>query len=414
MVKKGFLIILTFLSMSVSSQVLTGIDVLEKTGFEALRSKRVGLITNPTGVNRSLRSTIDILSSAEAKAQGVELVALFAPEHGVRGDVPAGEVVSNTVDAATGAMIYSLYGNGMKPKKEMLVGLDALVFDIADIGSRSYTFISTLGLAMEAAAQSGIEFYVLDRPNPASGTKVEGGGVKEGFSSFVSKYDIPYLHGMTVGELAKLYAGEGFLDATPTLTVVEMEGWSRTTKWEDTGLEWVLTSPHIPQPKTAQLYPVTGMVGELQTINIGVGYTIPFETMAAEWIDDAESLSNRLNNKGLRGVTFRPIHYTPYYGSGAKKSLHGVQIHITDFDSASITLIGFHVLEELIAMYPDRNPLKAATASRIEMFDKVLGCSELRQRFIKDGYKLTFTTLKWWRESHKEFLPTRSKYLLYD
>lgn len=399
--------------MSVSAQVLTGIDVLEADGFRQLSGKRIGLITNPTGVNKSLRSTIEILSSAEARSAGVELVALFAPEHGVRGDIPAGKVVSNVRDAESGAMVYSLYGNGMKPTAEMLRGLDALVFDIADIGSRSYTFISTLGLAIEAAGASGIEFVVLDRPNPLGGLKVEGAGVSDGYSSFVSKYDIPYLHGMTVGELAQLYVGEGFLKTNPTLTVVAMRGWSRSYNWADTGLSWVPTSPHIPFWETSMLYPVTGMIGELSTLNIGVGYTLPFQTFAADWITDAEGLARRLNAKNLEGITFRPIHYTPYYGSGKGKSLHGVQIHITDFNNANITLVGFHVLEELISLYPEHNPLKAAKSDRIAMFDKVLGGNALRNRFTMAGYRLTPQIINWWLSQSVGFESLRQKYLLY-
>lgn len=399
--------------MSVSAQVLTGIDVLEASGFQQISGKRIGLITNPTGVNSSLRSTIEILSSERAKQAGVKLVALYAPEHGVRGDIPAGKVVSNVRDSQTGAMVYSLYGNGMKPTREMLSGIDALIFDIADIGSRSYTFISTLGLAMEAAGQSGIEFIVLDRPNPLGGLKVEGKGVSEGYHSFVSKYNIPYLHGMTVGELAQLYVGEGFLSHNPTLTVIPIEGWQRSDNWTATGLTWVATSPHIPYWETSMLYPITGMIGELSTLNIGVGYTLPFQTFAAEWIEDAESLAERLNAKGLKGIIFRPIHYTPYYGSGKGKSLHGVQLHVTDFNNATITLIGFHVLEELISLYPEYNPLTTATKERIDMFDKVLGGNALRQRFTESGYRLTPAIIEWWLSESLSFESLRKRYLLY-
>ncbi len=414
MIKKIVTLLLLLTSMSVNAQVLTGIDVLEANGFEQLRGKRIGLITNPTGVNRHLRSTIDILSSTDAKLAGVELVALFAPEHGVRGDIEAGEVVSNVVDRATGAMVYSLYGNGMKPKADMLAGLDALVFDIADIGSRSYTFISTLGLAIEAAGENGLEFVVLDRPNPVGGTKVEGGGVKSGYSSFVSKYNVPYIHGMTVGELARLYVGEGFLKANPeVLTIVAMQGWIRGSQWDSTGLNWVPTSPHIPQWRTAMLYPVTGMVGELQTINIGVGYTLPFELLGAEWITDAQRLATMLNSRDIKGVTFRPIHYKPYYGSKKGMAVNGVQVHITDFQSAPITLIGLYVLEEIIKMHPNKNPLKLAKSDRISMFDKVLGSSELRERFIAAGYRVSSDMEQWWLSSHHWFMPIREKYLLY-
>lgn len=412
--KKLLIALFLCLALPTSAQVLTGIDVLQSNGFAQLRNKRIGLITNPTGVNGNLHSTIDILSSTEARAAGVDLVALFAPEHGVRGDVPAGEKVPTARDASTGAMVYSLYGNGMKPKPEMLKGIDALVFDIADIGSRSYTFISTLGLAIEAAGEAGIEFVVLDRPNPLGGTKVEGGGVKQGFSSFVSKYNVPYIHGLTMGELARLYVGEGFLKATPKhLTIVAMQGWMRAAQWSETGLQWVPTSPHIPQWTTSIYYPITGMVGELQTLNIGVGYTLPFELMGAEWIADAEGLAEKLNKRGIAGVTFRPIHYKPFYGSGKEKYLHGVQIHVTDLQNAPLTLVGLYVLEEIIKAHPDRNPFLAATKDRIAMYDKVLGSSELRERFAAAGYRLTDEIVKWWQAESRWFAPIRAKYLLY-
>ncbi len=415
--KKFILFSLIFISSvtnSTKAQVQLGVDMLCEMNFEPLQNKRVGLITNPTGVDSELVSTIDILTSSEAKQVGVKLVALFAPEHGVRGDIEAGKVVPSHRDPKTGAMVHSLYGNGMKPKPQMLEGIDILIFDIADIGSRSYTFISTLGLAIEAAGESGKEFMVLDRPNPTGGVKVEGGGVKDGFSSFVSKYNIPYLHGMTVGELAKLYVGEGLLKANPTkLTVIEMSGWQRGMSWEQTGLQWVAPSPHIPYPQTAIYYPVTGMAGELQTLNIGVGYLLPFHLFGADWIDDADAMSRRLNNLDIDGVLFRPIHYVPYYGSSKTKRVHGVQVHITDFDKAPITLIGFYVMEDIIKNYPTHNPIKLATPARIEMFDKVLGSSELRQKFQQAEYKMAPEIKAWWGEQHKWFLPIRAKYLLY-
>lgn len=407
-------ILLTLSLTSLTAQVLTGIDVLQANGFEELKNKRVGLITNPTGVNKDMRSTIEILNSPEAKAAGVELVALYAPEHGVRGDIAAGVTVSNVKDEQTGAMIYSLYGNGMKPKPEMLKDVDALVFDIADIGSRSYTFISTLGLAIEAAGENNLEFIVLDRPNPLGGTKVEGGGVKSGFSSFVSKYNVPYIHGLTVGELARLYVGEGFLKAnTVKLSVVAMVGWNRDMEFPETGLNFVPTSPHIPHWSTSIYYPITGMVGELQTINIGVGYTLPFELFCAEWITDAEGVAKSLNSRGIKGVQFRPIHITPYYGSAKGKGIHGVQMHVVDLQQAELTLIGLYVMEELIKRYPANNPFVKAKSDRISMYDKVLGSSDLRTRFAAAGYKLTDAIVDWWRAESEWFDDVRSKYLLY-
>lgn len=394
-------------------QVKLGVDVLQASGFEALQGKRVGLITNPTGVNGDMVSTIEILSSRSAKEAGVELVALFAPEHGVRGDVPAGLKVENVKDKS-GATVFSLYGNGYKPKPEMLKDIDALVFDIQDIGSRSYTFISTLGLAMEAATENGIEFVVLDRPNPLGGRKIEGGTVESGFSSFVSKYPVPYIHSLTVGELARVYNGERMLKngVQCKLTVVEMEGWSREMKWEDCGLQWVATSPHIPQAKTAVYYPVTGVAGELQIINIGVGYTLPFEIFATEWIADAEKLANRLNSNKIEGVTFRPIHFTPFYGSAKGKLIHGVQIHVTDLDKAPLTLLMFYVFEALREQYPNQPMIESASSDRLSMFDKVMGSSKLRQAFTASGYRVN-AIKEAWQKSSAWFTPVAQKYYIY-
>ncbi|MDZ7796195.1 MAG: DUF1343 domain-containing protein [Candidatus Marinimicrobia bacterium] len=231
--------------------VKLGIDVLEENGFDVLKGKRVGLITNPTGVNRHLKSTIDVLFEAPE----VELVALYGPEHGVRGNYAAGEKVQDAVDQATGVPMYSLYGSRRAPSEESLADVDVLVIDIQDIGCRSYTYISTMGYCMEAAAKYGKEFVVLDRPNPLTGNIVEGATVKDGFHSGVSAYKIPYVHGLTIGELAKVYDEEGLLKDSVKcdLTVVPMKGWERRMSFEETGLSWVPSSPHVPEGSTPVL-----------------------------------------------------------------------------------------------------------------------------------------------------------------
>ena len=277
----------------------TGIEVLEKSGFGILKGKKVGLITNPTGVDHNLRSTIDILYNAP----GIKLVALFAPEHGIRGEFVAGEYVASQTDALTGLPVYSLHGSTRKPTPDMLKGIDVLVYDIQDIGSRSYTFISTMGLAMEAAAENNIEFVVLDRPNPLGGIKMEGPLTRQGFVSFVSQYEIPYIHGLTAGELAMFLNGEGLLKDGEkcNLKVIKMEGWTRNMLFEDTGLQWIPSSPNIPEITSPLFYPVTGIAGELYVVNIGVGYTLPFKLFGADWID-ADSLSVGLNSLSHSGV----------------------------------------------------------------------------------------------------------------
>jgi len=411
--KKLFLLAVCLWAYAASAQVKTGVEVLREDGFKALAGKRVGLITNPTGIDSRMISTVDILNSPEARKAGVKLTALFAPEHGVRGNIAAGEAVGTSVDPSTGITVYSLYGNGHKPKPEMLKEVDVLVFDIQDIGSRSYTFISTLGLCMEAAAENSKEFMVLDRPNPLAGYKVEGALVEKGFSSFVSKYPIPYIHGMTVGELAALYNGEGMLRnaAKCTLKVVPMDGWTREMTFDMTGLPWVPTSPHIPNAKSPYYYPVTGMIGELGMINIGVGYTMPFELFGATWIDNAEKLASNLNALKLPGVLFRPMHYKPFYGGGKDKDMHGLQVIVTSMD-APLTLIPFYVVQEIVKMYPSKSPFASANADRIAMFDKVMGCDWVRKEFVAGGHKVDAIKSKW-DTAPVPFLPVRNKYLLY-
>jgi uncharacterized protein YbbC (DUF1343 family) len=396
------------MAFTFGQNVETGLEMFVSTNFEIIKGKRAGLITNPTGVDRKLKSGIDILF----KAPGVKLVALFSPEHGVRGDFSAGELVGKTVDPYTGLPVYSLYGKTRKPTKEMLNGIDVLVYDIQDIGSRSYTFISTLGLAMEAAAENNIPFVVLDRPNPLGGIRMEGAITKPEFTSFVSQFPIPYIHGLTVGELAELLNGEGLLKdgIKCDLTVIRMKGWKRTMYFEETGLPWVPSSPHIPHADTPLFYPATGILGELYVISIGVGYTLPFELFAAEWID-ADSLGSSMNKLGLPGVIFRPVHFKPYYSVSQGKAIHGVQIHITDYRIAPLSLIQFYLLQETHKLWPDKNVFDLCEKARLDMFDKVCGTDKIRLRFTKD-FSVS-SILELWNSEIPEFRKKAEKYFLY-
>ncbi len=375
-----FLVLAPSLALGSAPRVLPGIDVLRDRGFDILKGKRVGLITNATGVDAGLRSTIDVLF----EAPGVTLAALYGPEHGVRGDYAAGDLVGTYTDPSTGLTVYSLYGRTRKPTPDMLKGIDVLVYDIQDIGCRSYTYISTMGLAMEAAAEQHIPFVVLDRPNPLGGVRIEGNIVEQGFFSFVSQFPIPYVYGLTCGELARLLNEQGMLagSARCSLTVVPMKGWKREMTFEDTGLFWVPTSPHIPQAVTPEYYVSTGVIGELGVTSEGVGYTLPFEVYAAEWIDPAE-LSKRMNDLRLPGVLFRPISFKPFYGRDKDKPLHGVQIHFVDAANANLLRLQFFFLQVHHELYPNKNPFSLAGSSRITMFDKVAGTDQVRIRFQK-------------------------------
>ncbi|WP_129594195.1 exo-beta-N-acetylmuramidase NamZ family protein [Seramator thermalis] len=387
-------------------RIKTGIEILKETNFGVLKGKRIGLITNPTGVDNQLKSTIDILHEAPS----VQLVALYGPEHGVRGDVYAGDKVDTFVDSNTGLPVYSLYGKTRKPTKEMIANIDALVYDIQDIGTRSYTYISTMYLAMQAAAENGIEFIVLDRPNPLTGTKVEGCLTEDNFISFVSQLKIPYVYGLTCGELAKLINGEFMHENPCKLTVVKMKKWKRKMSFDDTGLAWVPASPHIPFAHSANYYPVSGILGELGYMSIGVGYTLPFELFAAEWID-AEEFAKALNAKKLPGIIFRPIHIKPYYSVGQGKNLQGVQVYITDFQKARLSDIQFRVMEVAAQLYPDQKVFEHADAKRFDMFDKVCGTDFIRREFSKN-YRFS-DIQSYWTKDEASFKALSKKYYLY-
>ena len=405
---KLFVIAILFFN-GLFAQVKPGIEVLRENRFKCLEGKKVGLITNPTGVDSRLKSTIDILF----EAPNVNLVALYSPEHGIRGDVTAGGQVADSTDPLTGLPVYSLYGAAKKPTSKMLQGIDVLVYDMQDIGCRSYTYISTMGLAMEAAAENNIEFVVLDRPNPLGGNKFEGQpNVEPELVSLVSQFPITYVHGFTLGELATFLNTESLLTnkVRCKLTVIKMKGWKRKMNFEATGLPWIITSPHVPHPATAYFYTVSGILGELYSFNIGVGYTLPFELFAAEWID-AEKLATNLNGLKLPGVRFRPMHYKPYYGAQKDIYLHGVQTYITDVNKIPLTLIQFYVLQECYKLHPDKNVFELCDPSRLNMFDKVCGTSKIRETFTKDFTVKSIQEI--WDKDVDNFKKKAKHYFLY-
>ena len=387
-------------------RIQTGIEVLKNSNFKLLEGKRVGLITNPTGVDNQLKSTIDILH----EAPNVNLVALFGPEHGVRGDVHAGDHVDNSSDPTTGLPVGSLYGKTRKATPDMLKGIDGLVYDIQDIGCRSFTYISTMGLAMEAAAENNIEFVVLDRPNPLGGLKVEGNLAEDGYISFVSQFKIPYLYGLTCGELAQMLNEENMLAKQCKLTVVKMKGWKRKMDYTQTGLQWIPSSPHIPHAHSAFFYPVSGIVGELGYLSIGVGYTIPFQMFAADWIK-AEEFASALNNLHLPGVHFRPMHLKPFYSVGVGTQMQGVQVHLTDYQKANLSEIQFYVMQVIAQLYPDKAVFANANEKRFDMFDKVSGSNQIRLLFAKNN---RFEDIQaYWNKDVEAFKKLSKKYYLY-
>lgn len=387
------------------ANVKTGIEVLREDGFKVLEGKRVGLTTNPTGVDSQLKSTIDILW----EAPNVNLVALYGPEHGVRGNVHAGDHVDNEVDKKTGLKMYSLYGKTKKPNKEMMDEIDVMVYDIQDNGCRSYTYISTLGMLMEACIEHGKELVVLDRPNPLGGNKIEGCLVEDGYISFVSQFKIPYLYGQTPGELA-LYLNATDYENKCKLIVVKMKGWKRDMTWDETGLEWIVASPHVPHGQSAVFYPVTGIFGEFGYISIGVGYTLPFEVMGAPWIS-ADTLSEALNALNLPGVYFRPIYYKPYYSTFKGELCQGVQIHILDYEVARLSEIQFLVVQELMRLWPEKDWFELCNQKRFNMFDKVCGTNKIREEF---GKRYQWEDIReYWYKDVENYRKASSKYYLY-
>ena len=405
-IKGLFLSILLIFTATISAaKVQTGIEVLRADGFKLLEGKRVGLTTNPTGVDSNLKSTIDILWEAE----NVNLVALYGPEHGVRGNVHAGDVVDNEVDKKTGLKMYSLYGKTKKPNKEMMDEIDVMVYDIQDNGCRSYTYISTMGMLMEACIEHGKELIVLDRPNPLGGEKIEGCLVEDGYISFVSQFKIPYLYGQTPGELA-LYLNATDYENKCKLTVVEMKGWERDMTWDETGLEWIVASPHVPHGQSAVFYPVTGIFGEFGYISIGVGYTLPSEVMGAPWIS-ADTLAEAMNALELPGLEFRPIYYKPYYSTFQGELCQGVQIHILDYEKARLSEVQFLVVQELMRLWPEKDWFQLCNQKRFGMFDKVCGTNKIREMF---GKRYQWEDIReYWYKDVEAYREASSKYYLY-
>lgn len=389
-------------------KIKTGIEVLKSQNFKVLEGKRVGLITNPTGVDNNLVSDVDIL----AAASNVNLVALYGPEHGVRGNAHAGDAVGDDKDPVTGLPVYSLYGKTRKATPDMLKDVDVLVYDIQDNGCRSFTYISTMGLAMEAAAENGKEFVVLDRPNPLTGNKIEGNLTEDDCISFVSQFKIPYIYGLTCGELATYINENGLLKngVKCKLTVVKMKGWKRNMDYEKTGLQWIPSSPHVPHGNSSFYYPVSGIVGEFGYVSIGVGYTIPFEMFGAPWIK-ADELADAMNALNLPGVIFRPIYAKPFYSVFSGQQIEGVQVHITDMEKAPLTPINFLFMQEAARLYPDYKFFEKADKGRYNMFDIVCGSKYIRETFSKNHRWADIES--YWNKDVESFRAKSKKFYLY-
>ena len=374
-----------------------GIHVLLHQRLDLIEGKNVGLITNPTGVNRRLVSDIDLI----AHAPGVHLVALFGPEHGIRGAHQAGANVGSYGDPQTGAPVYSLYGKDRQPTPQMLKGVDVLVFDIQPVGTRFYTYLYTMADAMKAAAQAHIPFVVLDRPNPLSGIKVQGPVLEPKYASFVGQYPIALRYGMTVGELAELFNTEFHIGAQ--LTVVKMRGWNRSMYYDDTPLQFVMPSPNMPTPTTALVYPGFGLI-EGTNVSEGRGTTRPFELLGAPWID-AVKLADALNKANLPGVRFRPVHFTPTFSKYQGVLCNGVQVHVLDRQAFNPVVAGLTAIETIRELYPKEFEFKKAH------FDNLIGNDWVREDIEKDVPVSEIRAR--WQAPLSRFEQVRRKYLLY-
>jgi len=411
-----------------SPQVMLGIDVLEAQNFAPLRGKRLGLLTHPAGVDRRGISTVEVL----AHAPGVKLVALFGPEHGIYGDAPASADVAHTVDRRTGLPVYSLYGKACptnRPSKAMLKGIDAMVIDLQDIGSRSYTFINAMKWAMEGCFENGVEVIVLDRPNPLGGLKVSGPLLdaslcdSRAHRNAVGAFCVPYVHGLTIGELARVAkdlrppTGLDLPDRVRTkgkLTVIPMRGWTRSMRWSDTGLNWVPTSPLIADFAAVEGYPMVGLGAFWDAPRIdtgfrhGIGRSYPFRGISRPGVKP-DALLKELNSFDLHGVRFHPVSAPDKDG----KPQTGLFVEIIDYDAWDPTELNF-VLMKLACRLDPKNPFLPAKGRDFGGFVRHMGSPEFLAALQRDGAHIDLATwLNRWREQDHAYQQQSRKYWLY-
>lgn len=411
-VKLLILFFCSFCAFLRADPVELGIDRLFSENFaDAIKGKRIGLITNHTGVNSQLRSTLDLFRERKKE---FSLVAIFTPEHGLSGVGRSSEEMEggkNQPKSIDGIPVYSLHGATRRPTAQMLKKTQVLVYDIQEIGCRSYTYASTLFYVMEEAAKLHIPVIVLDRPNPMGGIVVDGPMLQEKWRSFLGYVNVPYCHGMTIGELARFFNGEYKIGCN--LKVIGMRGWKRTMTYKETGLPWLPTSPYIPEPDTPFYYASTGILGAIGLVNIGIGYTLPFKVVGAPWLN-AESFATKLNAQKLPGVTFVPFRYRPFYGLYRDQDCQGVKIAITNPRAYRPLAVQYLIIGMLKSLYPKRfeERLAQLTAADRSIFCKVNGTDETLKIMESEqyiGWKLASHD----EEKRKEFLEKRKQYLLY-
>jgi len=381
--------------------VKTGLEVFldRDGGFNQLR---YGLLANQTSVNQHLVHSVVLLSAK------VDLQLILSPEHGLYGAENAGARVGQEKDINSGIPTQSTYGKKPDQIAEMIAGLDAVLFDIQDIGIRSYTYISSMAYLMQAAAQAGVKVIILDRPNPINGVTIEGNILDPEFESFVGIYPIPYRHGMTIGELALLFNSEFGIGCD--LEVVPLEGWHRELWFDETGLPWVPTSPHVPDAATILPMIATGTFGELGVLSEGIGTTTPFELAGGPWIADPQEFAAALQARAGQGIIYRPTFFKPYYGRYKGQVCGGVQLHVTDRDVFKPYLTGLLILAVHQELYPEIDLFK--NQDRWAMFAKVMGTDQIQKvlQSNQDPYELQAG----WQGALEKFRTLREAYLLYD
>ncbi len=402
---KSWILFLFFLSHTLHGNpcVSLGVDVLsEENRFPQFNGKNVALAINHTSVDKAMHSTLSLFLK-----QKIKIAALFSPEHGLDGKGYAAEKINNSHHH--GIPVYSLHGSARRPTPEMLKGIDVIVYDIQCTGARSYTYPTMLFYIMEEAAKFGIEVVVLDRPNPISGLIVDGPMLEEKWRSYIGYINVPYCHGMTIGELASFFNSEYKVQCK--LEIIPMKGWHRSMSYRDTHLAWIPPSPNIPEADTPMFSLMTGILGELQIVNIGIGYTLPFKIVGAPWIQ-ASVFAERLNGQKLPGVHFQPFHFRPFYGAYKGLNCEGVLIHITDPKNYRPLAIQYLILGMLKSLYPTEF-LKELSASKgaKDLFCKANGTEAIYDILIQEKYP-AWKLIEFQKNERELFLAKRKKYLL--
>ena len=392
-----------------AERIHLGIDVLQQAGFKAVENKRVGLLTHPAGVNRNGISSIEILR----QAPNVKLVALYGPEHGIYGDEKANQPIDNQIDTRTGLPVYSLYGKYRKPTPAMLRNLDALIIDLQDIGVRSYTYVSCMRYAMEACFENGVEVVILDRPNPLGGLKVDGPSLDKEWRSYVGAFNVPYVHGLTIGELAQLakYTSDTMNISDEArqagkLTIIKMKGWRRDMLWPQTGLKWIPTSPNIPNLGAVLGYAITGLGAQIGGFTHGIGTPHPFRLLQFKGKSNAELLRT-LRKLKIPGLNFKIIKTKNKDG----QPVEGVYVQVNDWNTVRPTELSFHMMQ-LAAQWSPDNPFQ--TAPNSALFNKHVGSTAWWEEISKYGKNaLVGRFVTKWSQQAKEFQRQTRQFQLY-